>query len=81
MDMFGQKVRESSLRWYGEVKHWDDDYMDRKVLEMRPPGKRKQGRPTRRYFDVVKVDMQEVGVFTLYILGTRALKHNGYNTQ
>ena len=35
--------------------------MGRKVLEMQLPGKRKRGRPTRRYLDVVKKDMQEVG--------------------
>ena len=35
--------------------------MGRKVLEMQLPGKRKRGRPTRMYLDVVKKDMQEVG--------------------
>ena len=29
---FGQEVRQSSPRWYGDVKHQDDDYMGRKVL-------------------------------------------------
>ena len=33
-----------------------------KVPEMQWPGKRKQGRPRRSYLDVLKEDMQEVGV-------------------
>ena len=39
VDMFGQKVRQSRLGWCGHVKHRDDDYMGRKVLEMQLPGK------------------------------------------
>ena len=59
MNTFGQKVRQSMLRWYGHVKRWDDDHVDRKVQEMQLSGKRKQGRPKRRYLDVVKEDMRE----------------------
>ena len=61
MDMVGQKVRQARLRWYGYVKRRDDNYVGRKVLDMRLGGKRKRGRPKRMYFDVVKEDTQEVG--------------------
>ena len=47
---------------YTKKKRQDDDYMDIKVPEMQWPGKRKQGRPRRSYLDVLKEDMQEVGV-------------------
>ena len=40
------------------MKRRDDDYV---ALEMQLPGKRKRGRPKRRYLDVMKEDMQEVG--------------------
>ena len=33
----------------------------RMVLDMQLPGKRNQGRPKKRYLDVVKEDMQEEG--------------------
>ena len=32
---FGQKVRQSRLRWYGHVKRQDDDNVGRKILEIR----------------------------------------------
>ena len=52
---FGQKAGQSMLRWHGNVKRLDDNYVDRTVLEMQLPGKR---RPKRRYLDVGKEDMQ-----------------------
>ena len=33
----------------------------RRMMEMELPGKRKRGRPKRRFLDVVKKDMGEVG--------------------
>ena len=40
----------------------DDGYIGRRMLMMELPGKRKQGRPKRRFMDVVKEDMAEVEV-------------------
>ena len=57
-----RKVRESRLRWYGHVKRREDAYVGRRVLEMELPGKRKVGRPKRRFMDAVKEGMKEVGV-------------------
>ena len=37
VDRFGQKVRQSRVRWYGYMKRWDEDYVGRK--EMQLPGK------------------------------------------
>ena len=48
---------------YGQVKRRDDDYVGRRVLEMQLLGKRKWGKPKMRYLDVVKEDMQDVGLF------------------
>ena len=57
----GMKTREGRLRWYGHVMRRDQEYVGRRMMEMELPGKRKRGRPKRRFLDVVK-DMGEVGV-------------------
>ena len=41
-----EKKREARLRWY-------DGYIGRRMLRMELPGKRKRGRPTRRFMDLV----------------------------
>ena len=39
----------------------DQEYVGRKIMEMELLRKRKRGRPKRRFLDVVKEDMGEVG--------------------
>ena len=50
------------MRWYGHLRRKNDGYIGRRVLRMELPGKRKRGRPKRRFMDVVKEDMAEVEV-------------------
>ena len=38
----------------------DQDYVGRKMIEMELPGKRKRGRPKRRFLNLMKEDMREV---------------------
>ena len=59
---FGERTREARLRWYGHLRRKDDGYIGRRMLRMELPGKRKRGRPKRRFMDVVKEDMAEVEV-------------------
>ena len=61
VERLGIKMKESRLKWYGHVMRRDQEYVGRKVMEMELPGKRKRGRPKRRFLDVVKEDMGEVG--------------------
>ena len=61
VERLGIKMREGRLRWYGHVMRRDQEYVGRKMMEMELPGKRKRGRPKRRFVDVVKEDMEEVG--------------------
>ena len=61
VERLGMKMREGRLRWYGHVMRRDQEYVGRKMMEMELPGKRKRGRPKRRFLDVVKEDMKEVG--------------------
>ena len=61
----GDKVREARLRWYsiwGHVKRRDQGYIGKRMLGMRIPGRRKRGRPKRRYMDAVGENMRVVGV-------------------
>ena len=62
MGRFGEKTREARLRWYGHVRMKDDGYIERRMLRVELPGKRKPERPKRRFMDVVKEDMAEVEV-------------------
>ena len=39
----------------------DQEYVRRKMMKMELPGKRKRGRTKRRFLNVVKEDMGEVG--------------------
>ena len=59
---FGEKTREAGLRWCGHARRKDDGYIGRRMLRMELPGKRKRGRPKRRFMDVVKEDMAVVEV-------------------
>ena len=62
VERLGMKMREGRLRWYGHVMRRDQEYVKRKMMEMELPGKRRRGKPKRRFLDVVKEDMKEVGV-------------------
>ena len=55
------KMREGRLRWYGHIMRRDQKYVGRKMIEMELPGKRRRRRPKRRFVDVIKEDMGEVG--------------------
>ena len=55
------KMREGRKRWYGHVMRRDQEYVGRKMMEIELQGKMRRGRPKRRFLDVVKEDMGEVG--------------------
>ena len=62
VERLGMKMkREDRLRWHGHVMRRDWEYVGRRVMEMELPGKSKRGRAKRRFLDVVKEDMGEVG--------------------
>ena len=57
----GDKLRNARLRWYGHVKSREEDYVGKRMMEMAVPGRRKIGRPRRRWMDLVREDMERVG--------------------
>ena len=63
VEWLGMKMREGRLRWYGHVMR-RDQYV--RVCMKKSDGnevtKRKKGRLKRRFLDVVKENMGEVGV-------------------
>ena len=62
VERLGMKMREGRLRWYGHVLRRDQEHVRRKFMEMELPKNRKRGRPKRKFLDVVKEDMGEIGV-------------------
>jgi len=52
-----KKVQERRLQWYGHVKRRDDQYIGNRVLGMEVDGRRKRGRPKRRWKDCVEEDL------------------------
>ena len=55
-------VQERRLMWYGHVMRRDEHYVGRRVVVMKVQGRRKRGRPTRRWLDKVKDDIKEKGL-------------------
>ena len=64
VERLGMQMRKGRLRWYGYVMRRDQEYVGRRVIEMELSGKRKRGRPIRRFLNSVKKDIGEVGVKT-----------------
>ena len=54
-----KKVQESRLKWYGHVLRREDEYVGKRVTGMEVPGKRRRGRPKRRWLDSIRNDLSE----------------------
>ena len=54
-----KKVQESRLKWYGHVLRREDEYVGKRVMLMEVPGKRRRGRPKRRWLDSIRNDLSE----------------------
>ena len=54
-------IKSRRMRWAGHVARMEEGRGVHKVLVGKPEGKRPLGRPTRRWEDNIKMDLQEVG--------------------
>ena len=52
-----KKVKESRLKWY--VLRREEVYVGKRVMVMEVPGKRRRGRPKRRWLDSIRSDLSE----------------------
>ena len=59
MGELSKKVQESRLKWYGHVLRREDEYVGKGVMAMEVPGKRRRGRPKRRWMDTIRNDLSE----------------------
>ena len=59
MGEISKKVQESRLKWYGHVLRREEEYVGKRVMVMEAPGKRRRGRPKRRWLDNIKKDLSE----------------------
>ena len=57
-----KKVQERRLKWYGHVMRREEHYVGRRAMGMKVHGRRKRGRPKRRWLDKVKDDIKEKGL-------------------
>ena len=61
VEKLSDKLREARLRWFRHVMRREETYVGKRVMGI-VVGKRKRGRPRRRWKDCVKEDMAVVGV-------------------
>ena len=55
-----KKVQESRLKCYEHVlKREEDEYVDKRVMVMEVPGKRRRGKTKQRWLDNIKNDLSE----------------------
>ena len=54
-----EKVRETRLKWYGQITRRDNGEPVRDILELDIKGNRGRGRPKKRWIDCVKEDLNE----------------------
>ena len=56
-----KKVQERRLKWHGHVMRREEHCVGRRATVMKVRGRRKRGRPKRRWLDKVKDDIKEKG--------------------
>ena len=57
-----KKVQERRLKWYGHVMRREVHYVGRRAMDMKVQGRRKRGKPKRRWLDRVSDDIKENGL-------------------
>ena len=55
-------MQERRLRWFVHVMRKEEESVCRRVMKMEVPGKRRRGRPRKRWKDTLNEDMREKDV-------------------
>ena len=55
-------IRYKQLKWYGRVQRMSEDRLPRKILELCPPGRGKDGRPRNLWMQEVTTGIRENGI-------------------
>ena len=61
VDDLEEHLRQKRLRWFGHIVRRDEEVEIKKVFELKI-GRRKRGRPAKRWIDVVEEGMKKRGV-------------------
>jgi hypothetical protein len=61
------QVKSRQVRWAGHVARMGEERKVYKVLVGKPEGKRPLGRPSRRWEDVIRMDLRELGLGGVWI--------------
>ena len=59
VDDLEEHLRQKRLRWFGHIVRRDEEMEIKKVFELKIEGRRKRGRPVKRWIDVVEEDMRK----------------------
>ena len=62
VDDLEEHLRQKRLRWFGHTVRRDEEVEIKKVFELIIEGRRKRGRPVKRWIDVVEEDVKKRGV-------------------
>ena len=57
-----KKAQERRLKWFGHVMRREDEYVGKRVMNMKVEGGRGRGRPKFRWKDRISSDMREKGL-------------------
>ena len=60
VERLGMKMTEGRLRWYGHLMRREKEYVGRKMIKMELLGKRKRGKPKKRFLNLVKEVMRKL---------------------
>ena len=55
-------IKSRRLRWAGHVARMEKGRSSFKILTGKPTGKRRLGRPRRRWEDNIRMDLEEIGI-------------------
>ena len=60
--MICDEDKEARFRWFRHFQRRERGYVGGRMLKTEPPGRRERGRPKRTFMEVIREDMQIVGV-------------------